>query len=149
MSLISAGSISLDSTFKQCFESRIRIRTQLLSEYRSGTGHRVLMARLQKLEKNSTFLRRKKLQYIYPRFYEGLLNYRRRLQPPKENIQHWETSNFFTVFFVLCVIFAIPEPDPQPQLDPIRIRKSEKLIKRLYTAKWLILFTHRCFKTPD
>ncbi len=72
------------------------------------------------------------MQYIYPRFYEGLSNYRRRLQPSKETFStlHHEISS---LFFVLCVIFTFLDPDPQLQLDPdpnrIRIRKSEKFIK--------------------
>jgi len=54
------------------------------------------------------------------------LCFRRSLQLSKEAIQHFKTWTFTNFFLLLWVIFALLDPDPDPQTrlntDPIRIR---------------------------
>jgi hypothetical protein len=53
-----------------------------------------------------------KLQFLSLGLLNGRPSYSRSLQPSKDNIQH------FKLFSTIVVIFALPDPDP----EPIRIR---------------------------
>ncbi len=73
--------------------------------YRSGIGHKVLMAKLHNFSWK-TIQHLKKTAIHLSKVLWRPSNYRRRLQPPNENIQNSETWNFFTVFFWCCVSFV-------------------------------------------
>ncbi len=83
--------------------------------------------------------------------HKGRPNYRISLQPSKENIQHFETCNFFTflsIFLFLRDIFALLDPDLHSQCGssrPISLcgfgsTTLEKSVQIVCAARFL-----RCF----
>ncbi len=66
--------------------------------------------------------------YSYVGLNKGRPSYRRSLQPAKENIQHFKikTWNFF--FSFLWVIFALPDPDREP--DPLTLLNPDTILIR-------------------
>ncbi len=55
--------------------------------------------------------------YLSLGLHKGRPRYRRSLQPSKENIQYLKTWKFWTFFLFLWVIFALLDPDPDPQFE--------------------------------
>ncbi len=116
------GTLSGSGVFlTQCFGSGssilgwipVPIRIQIQS------GFRVLMAKNWKnleLRNFIIFLLSKVAFYLFLGLHKGSPNYRRSLQPPKKNSQHFNTWNFF---LFLCVIFSLLDPDFSTfDLDP-------------------------------
>jgi hypothetical protein len=85
--------------------------------------------------------------YLSLGLHKGRQNYRRSLQPSKENIQHLKTQKF-CFFLFLGVIFALLDPDPQSECGSgssnsnycwslrIRIHNPVKLSARYRTPHW-------------
>jgi hypothetical protein len=49
---------------------------------------------------------------------KGRPSYRRSLQSLKENIEHFKTLNILTFFLFVWVIFALLNPDLDPNYEP-------------------------------
>jgi hypothetical protein len=54
---------------------------------------------IQSFEKSCIILLSKIAIYLILGLHKGCLNYRKSLQPSKENIQHFRTRNFLTFFY--------------------------------------------------
>ncbi len=79
------------------------------------------------LEKEFNFLGSKTTIYLFLGLRKGRPNYRRSLQPSKENIQHFKTWNLLIFVFLWVILPSLIWPDPDT--DPLPGSGSETLIK--------------------
>ncbi len=125
--------------------TRIRIQRLRLETNPDPDPIRIQGFNDQKLKKNYSW---KKIKFIFPKtaiylslgLHKVCPSYRRSLQLSKEAIQHFKTWTFTNFFLLLWVIFALLDPNPDPDSES----GSETLV---YTVVWMtwgcILLTER------
>ncbi len=114
--------ISSDMHWFQCGSE-----SSIICPCRSGSRSRVLITKnSKKLQLILLFFWWKIGNYLSLGINAGRQSYRRRLQPSKENIQHFKTWNFLIFFFFVGLFWPLRSGSSRPKLMRIHADSDPK-----------------------